>query len=125
MDNKIEWSIMDHNGVIHYSGDFTVIYVDGIDYISTTDGYGDYINLYEILQLGGATAKAFDVYNEHALQLRFFNEDEEYCISQVQKMKNRYKDNFPIHVYINGDITEFKYTESIFETLAKYYKRYE
>ena len=126
MNNKeIEWSIIDHNGIIHYSGDFTLMSVNGINYISTTDGYGNYIDLYEIIQLGGESAKAFDVYNEHALQLRFFTEDKNYCISQVQKMKNLYKDNFPTHVYINGDIIEFKYTESIFEVFAKFYKRYE
>ena len=123
MNNKeIEWSIMDHNGIIHYSGDFTLMAVDGINYISTTDGYGNYIDLYEIIQLCVESAKAFDAYNGHALQLRFFTEDKNYCISQVQKMKNLYKDNFPTHVYINGDIIEFKYTESIFEVFAKFYK---
>lgn len=119
MDKRIQWNVIDKTGIIIWDGDFTVIPVNGVNYISVTDSYDDYQDLYDIIE------NNLMQFNLDSIRLTFYHKDKDYCISQVQKMKNRYKNNFPKHVYINGDSIEFNYYESIFDILAEFYKKYE
>lgn len=120
MDNEIQWSIIDRTGIVIWTGDF---YINDNNDLHESKEYYVKGNLYDIIRLNSTQFSPTG--SICPIRLVFYNENKQYCYNQVQLLKNKYENNFPEMVYINGEATCFKYTESIFEILAKYYKRYE
>lgn len=126
MDNEeIDWVILNKNDKIVWSGYFSVTHINGGNYIYATDSYGNYLDLYDVIKINLVQFEPNNINSIPVMRLSFYHKDKNYCISQVQKMKNIYKNNFPKQVYVNGDVIEFNYYESNFDILAKFYKRYD